>query len=82
MNATIVELRYKTKQILQALERREKVNLTWHGAVKGTIMPVGAAARADEPPMAEHPFCRQRLGEAGSVEAAMDALRGGRYRAL
>ena len=34
MNATIVDLRYKTKKILEALDRRETVTLTYHGKVK------------------------------------------------
>jgi antitoxin (DNA-binding transcriptional repressor) of toxin-antitoxin stability system len=82
MNASIVDLRYKTKQILQALERREQVNLTWHGTLKGTIMPATPATLEKESPMAAHPFCRQRLGENQSIESEMGRLRGGRYNDL
>jgi prevent-host-death family protein len=40
VKATILDLRYKTKEILKALEAREPVTITYHGKVKGVIMPV------------------------------------------
>ena len=39
MKATIVDLRYKTKEILKALERNESVTVLYHGKVKGVIKP-------------------------------------------
>ena len=40
MDATILDLRYRMKDVLKALERREKVRILYHGKVKGTIVPV------------------------------------------
>lgn len=39
MDASILELRYKMKDVLQALQRREKVRILYHGKVKGEIIP-------------------------------------------
>ncbi len=35
MEASVVDLRYKMKEVLEALERRETVRLLYHGKVKG-----------------------------------------------
>jgi len=40
MKASIVDLRYKTKEVLKALERNESVTVLYHGKVKGVITPV------------------------------------------
>jgi antitoxin (DNA-binding transcriptional repressor) of toxin-antitoxin stability system len=40
MNATVVDLRTKMKQVLRALDRREKVTLLCRGKIRGTIIPV------------------------------------------
>jgi len=40
MKATIVDLRYKTTDILKALNRNESVTILYHGKVKGVIKPV------------------------------------------
>ena len=77
MRATIVDLRYQTKEILRALERSERVTISYHGKVKGTIVP---ASTGNRPPIAQHPFFGLRLRDRRSVDAVMDDLRGGRYR--
>jgi len=41
MKASIVDLRYKTKEVLKALERNESVTVLYHGKVKGIIRPAG-----------------------------------------
>ena len=79
MQASIVDLRYKMKEILRALERRETVTILYHGKKKGTIVP---SERAAEPRVTAHPFFGMRTGEAQSVETVIDRLRGGRFRAL
>jgi antitoxin (DNA-binding transcriptional repressor) of toxin-antitoxin stability system len=79
MRASIVDLRYKMKDILRALERRETVTILYHGKVKGTIVP---AERNDEPRVAAHPFFGMRADDARPVEKVVDELRGGRFRAL
>lgn len=40
MKATIVDLRHKTKEIVNALDRNESVTLTHRGKEKGIIMPI------------------------------------------
>jgi hypothetical protein len=39
MDATILDLRYKMRNVLSALNRREKVRILYHGKVKGEIIP-------------------------------------------
>ena len=39
MKASIVDLRYKTRDILNALERNESVTVLYHGKVRGIIKP-------------------------------------------
>jgi hypothetical protein len=53
MRAPIVDLCYRMKDILRALERRETVTILYHGKVKGTIVP---AERDAEPRVTAHPF--------------------------
>ena len=79
MQASIVDLRYKMKDILKALERRETVTILYHGKVKGTIVP---AERDAESRVAAHPFFGMRATDARPVEQVVDELRGGRFRAL
>jgi len=79
MEASVVELRYKMKEVLAALERREVIRIMYHGQVKGTIIPV-AGTRKEK--MANHPFFGLRKGEPTSVPELMDVLRGGRYDSL
>lgn len=79
MQASIVDLRYKMKDILRALERRETVTILYHGKVKGKIVP---AERNAEPRVSAHPFFGMRAKDARPVEEVVDELRGGRFRAL
>ena len=39
MDASILDLRYKMRNVLSALNRREKVRILYHGRVKGEIIP-------------------------------------------
>jgi len=79
MNASIVDLRYRTKQVLQALERRESVAVLYHGKVKGTIIP---ASPQSPRKVADTPFFGMLKRDKRPVSDVMKALRGGRYRAL
>ena len=53
MKATIVDLRYKTSEILKALDRNESVTVLYHGKVKGIIRPVREKSNLK---INEHPF--------------------------
>ena len=77
MKASALDLRYRMSEVLEALERRESVSLLYHGKVKGAIVPIGRKGTVRTP---DHPFFG--MGSAGedSVTAAMDRLRGDRYR--
>jgi antitoxin (DNA-binding transcriptional repressor) of toxin-antitoxin stability system len=43
MNATIVDLRYRMKDVLRAIDRGETVTVLYRGRVKAALMPVSAA---------------------------------------
>ncbi len=77
MNASVVDLRYKMKDILKALDRKEEVNIIYHGKVKGVIKPVEAKSRKK---ISAHDF----FGMTPDIDVAeeMKKLRGGRYRGL
>ena len=72
MKASIVDLRYKTKDILQALERNESVTILYHGKVKGVIMPAGRSPLSD---IREHPLFGLHRDSDESVQDEMDRLR-------
>lgn len=78
MKASVVDLRYRMNDVLKALDRNEEVQLLFHGKVKGTLRsdPAGRAGS-----VREHPFFRMTPAR-GTVKEEMDALRGGRHRAL
>lgn len=79
LNASIVDLRYKTKQILEALDRRETVSVLYHGKVKGRLVPAESADRKKVQDSAFFGMCAKGRT---SVAEVMKALRGGRYRDL
>ncbi len=79
MEASVVDLRYKMKDVLEALERRESIRILYHGRLKGTIIPVSDKKKR---PMNEHPFFGMKKGEKSEVTKQMDILRGGRYDSL
>lgn len=76
MKASIIDLRYKTGEILAALDKRERVTILYHGKPRGTIIPLEEDLTPGR--VCEHEFFGMRAGEAEPVEAVMDGLRGGR----
>jgi antitoxin (DNA-binding transcriptional repressor) of toxin-antitoxin stability system len=77
MNATIVDLRYKTGEILAALDKREHVTILYHGKPRATIVPLGEDVTAGR--VREHEFFGMYAEESESVATVMESLRGGRY---
>lgn len=73
MEASTVDLRYKTKEILKALERNEEVRIHYRGKLKGRILPASRPAR-EMPEAASHPFFASSQNEQ-SVDELMEALR-------
>jgi hypothetical protein len=78
MKATIVDLRYRMKEVLKALDRNEDVSILYHGKTKGVLT---ACTPPPQGKVVEHPFFNMRESDV-SVEEEMDELRGGRHRAL
>lgn len=74
MNASIIDLRYKTSTILKALERRENVNILYHGKVKGMIIPVQKKTIK----VSDHPFFGIAKSDKKSVKEVISHLREGR----
>ena len=79
MEASVVDLRYKMKDILEALERRESIRILYHGRLKGTIVPISNQRKGK---MIDHPFFGMKKREQASVTEQMNILRGGRYDSL
>ncbi len=78
MQASIIDLRYKMKDVLKALERNEDVTILYHGAIKGVITnPV----RHTDIKVINHPFFDMDETKE-SIDASMENLRGGRFRDL
>jgi antitoxin (DNA-binding transcriptional repressor) of toxin-antitoxin stability system len=77
MKANIVDLRYKMKSILDALDRNETVTITYHGKEKGTIVPSRSPSNIT---ISQHPFFGMATDDdSRSVEAVMKEIRGTRY---
>ena len=75
METTMVGLRYRTKDILSALQRNESVKILYHGKIKGVIVPqtVSVVRKAKE-----FPFFGMAKDVLLTVEEEMDRLRGPR----
>jgi hypothetical protein len=77
MKASVVDLRYKMNEVLSALDRNERVEILYHGKVKGIIEPV---MKQTGKSVKEHPFFGMRKGTQEPVETSMEKLRGQRYQ--
>jgi hypothetical protein len=80
MKATIVDLRYKMKDVLQALDRMEDVEILYRGKPKGILKPVGRPVTSRS--VRDHPFFGSKTKAETSVAEQITALRSGRYRDL
>jgi len=76
MKASIVDLRYKTKDILKALDRKESVTVLYHGKVKGVIKPVGTKTTLK---VSDHPFFGMNPEPSETVLEELEDLRKTRY---
>lgn len=76
MQASILDLRYRMKEILQALERNETVEILYHGKRKGVIIPHRVALKMITK---DHRYFGMTASAKTSVEEEMNKLRGGRY---
>lgn len=78
MKASIVDLRYKTKEVLEALDRNEEVSILYRGKLRAKMLPAGKGQTANKAKVTEHPLFGCAAGE-WSVAEEMDRLRGRRY---
>ena len=76
MEASIVDLRYKTSEILKALDKNESVVVKYHGKVKGIIKPVNAKSTSK---ITDHPFFSMYDEPEDSVLEELENLRSPRY---
>ena len=76
MRASVVDLRYKMKKILEALERNETVTILYHGQEKAVILPIESEHGKS---ITEHPFFGMKADGRESVQETMERLRESRY---
>jgi len=76
MKASILDLRYKTRDILAALANGEKVTVTERGKERGVILP---SADREHVRVLEDPFFGMKSAPDICVEEIMDNLRGKRH---
>lgn len=55
MKASIVDLRYRMKDVLRAIDRGEEVTVLYRGKEKARIVPFGVKSKA--PKASDHPAC-------------------------
>ena len=55
MKASVVELRHKMKEIMEALDRNEAVTITYRGKDRAVMVPVEQAKKQIS--ASEHPAC-------------------------
>lgn len=79
MNASVVDLRYKMNEVLQALDRRETITVMYHGKAKAAIVPIETGRVAK---VSSHPFFGMTDASIQPVEEAMEDLRGGRFNVI
>ena len=81
MKATAKELRFKTKEVLAAIERGEEVIITYRGKDKARLSPL-TKDTAQQPQGAIPLFGIWQDNErVRDVDAYIDELRGGRFDA-
>ena len=83
MNATTLDLRYRTREVLRSLDRGESVVITFRGKPRGVIAPYRETTSAKhESSIMDHPFIGMWAGSGTTVDDEMNRLRGGRYNDL
>jgi hypothetical protein len=79
MEASVLDLRYKMRDVLSALNRREKVHIKYHGKSKGEIVPWRSGEKRKS---SEHPlFGMLKHGKEEPAEIVA-TMRRSRYRGL
>ena len=81
MRASILDLRYKTRDVLKAVERREKVEIVYHGKLKAEMIAPNRA-KAAKKRVQDHHFFGMTSSEKESVAKTYSCLRKGRLNAI
>ena len=76
MHASIVDLRYRMRDILRALRRNEEIVILYRGKETAVMTPLH---RKKTGSVKQHPFFGMSKDETRSVENMMNELRGNRY---
>jgi len=78
MQASVLDLRYKMRAVLEGLERGETITITHQGKKKGILVPVKSTGKKA---VSEHAFFGMRAKDSRkeSVEEYMKRLRKPRY---
>jgi hypothetical protein len=79
MKATVIDLRYRMKDVLTALRRHEKVKALYRGTLRATIVPPGRSTRAT---IKDHPLFGVHAHVRTSVSDVMKQIRRSRYGAV
>jgi antitoxin (DNA-binding transcriptional repressor) of toxin-antitoxin stability system len=79
MKASIVDLRYKMKEVLAAIDRNETVEVYYRGKLKGVLTPAKQQRKLE---LSKHPAFGMLKNDPRSVKEIMNELRAPRYAAL
>ena len=79
MDASILDLRYKMRNVLSALNRREKVRILYHGRIKGEIFPFKGNNMLKS---SQHPLFGMLRSKKGGPEEIVSKMRRSRLHAV
>jgi hypothetical protein len=79
MDASVLDLRYKMRNVLTALNRHEKVRILYHGRVKGEIIPCKGRSTVKTD---QHPMFGMLKGDRINPAELVSKIRRSRYNAL
>jgi hypothetical protein len=79
MEATILDLRYKMRDVLKAMDRRETVQIKYHGKIKGEIIPCHSQEKLKT---SEHPMFGMLKNDRQDPGEVIAVMRRSRYRDL
>ena len=72
MRANIMDLKYRIKDVLKAIDRKERIEIIYRGKPRGVITPVQEHCRKS---VMDHPFFGSMKADKRSVLKMMDELR-------
>lgn len=76
MQASIVDLRYHMKEVLEALSRNEEISVLYHNKKIASIIPLHKQPKTS---VQEHAFFGMLNNDTRSVKEQINQLRAGRY---